>query len=137
MKDDDKRLLDALRASLQGNLKAAAMSIYSTSEQDAGSRMSKWWTGALNPPAAAYVLGLRGPNPGPLLDVLADLAGAEWTPRTRDAAELRAEALEALANVSEQLEHIADELRDADTAELRGERRGPHKVAPRSRRESA
>lgn len=135
---DAQTLLAALREDLAGRQKAVALTVYDdATPATAESHMSRLASGASGDAVwrtLALVLREGAPH---LLTAIADLANATWTPRTRDAAELRTEALAELAHVREQLDHIADELRDADTAELREGRKGPHKVAPRRRRESA
>lgn len=72
-----------------------------------------------------------------LLAAIADLADVDVAPRAHDPATLRAEAVEALASVREQLEAIAADLHDADDVELRVHRRGPHRARPAKRKESA
>jgi len=130
VEDSAKRIRDALRESLQGNLKAAAMTVYEgASERDAGSRMAKWWDGTLNPPPLAYVLALTGPTPEPLLRVLADLAGVDTVPRRRDPDVVREEVREELRDLGQR---VADALERLDATELPA-RRGPHRV--RSQRE--
>lgn len=136
---DAKALLAALRADLAGRQKAVALTVYDdATPATAESHMSRLVTGeSCGAVWRTLAVLLRDGSPS-LLAAIADLADCELTPRQRDPAALRAEAVEALAGVREQLESIAAELRDADTAELReAERRGPHRTRPRARRESA
>lgn len=133
MDDEGRRLLVALRESLAGNLKAAAMTVYpGSSEQDAGSRMAKWWTGTLNPPAAAWALALAGPHPTPLLDVIGAAAGCNWTPS--NPATVRAAVRDELATLGARVADALQRMDDADAEERRllaqHERRGPHRAAP-------
>lgn len=130
MENAAKRLRDALRESLQGNLKAAAMTVYEgASERDAGSRMAKWWDGTLNPPPLAFVLGLTGPHPEPLLRAIGDLASADWKPRRRDPDAVREELLNEVKDLNQRVSDLTERV---DAAEFQAPRQGPVRARPRS-----
>jgi len=136
VKQGEDALLFALRADLAGRQKSTALTVYpDATSGTAEARMSRLLAGEFGDAVWRTLAAVLRDGAPHLLAAIGDLAGCDWTPRKRDAADLRTEALEQLGHVREQLELISRDLREAD--ELNHERRGPHRVRPKARRESA
>lgn len=114
-------LLNALRAAIGSDLKAAAMAVYPRSTPEtARSNLSRVLDGTKNIPPELLDYALDSPGRQALLDYFEARA-------RQDPAQLRSEANDLLRTVAKQLELAFDRLDQADEAEGR-ERRPPIRV---------